>query len=134
MEIRNNICNPSIPSIFSSIFFLFLIQDFVNGHSSNLGNDLPVPLKLPSPMLLDQGDLNEGNRHFSRHRITIYDDPRDYVVGGDGAELPNVGRSRESGYIYHSSPHMDFARSTAGGEPIGSVRLTEEFYDDRDRW
>lgn len=100
-----------------------------------MGNDLPAALELPPPMLFNQGDRNEGNRHFSRHRITIYDDPRDYV-GGDGgiAERPNVGRSRESSYIYHSLPHMDLERSTADGEPIGSVRLTEEFYDDRDRW
>lgn len=79
---------------------------------------------------MDRDDRDDGNRHFSRHRITIYDDPRDYVGGQPNA----IERSRESSFIYHSSPRIDFSRSTIGGSQPESHRFGEEFYDDRGRW
>lgn len=97
---------------------------------NDLASATSTATRYTPPLPFDRGDRNEGNRHFSRHRITIYDDPRDYVGGGRDERLG----TRENSFIRHPmpSPRMDtYVRSAM---PDGSAVFAEEFYDNRRRW
>lgn len=99
----------------------FCTQGYINGHSPRLpvGGDLPPP-----PLPLNRG---QDDGYFSRHRITIYDDPRELIDPRRteaerreaAAYMNNVGGG--SGSIYHN-PRLDFRPSP--------LRL-RDYYDEK---
>ncbi|XP_037030204.1 uncharacterized protein LOC119070025 [Bradysia coprophila] len=88
-----------------------------NVHSPRLSNNSPIPLPLP---------LNRGqdDGYFSRHRITIYDDPRELIDPRRIAERRgSFGNNNfASDGIYHS-PRLEIRSS-----PL----RVRDYYDERD--
>lgn len=88
---------------------IVLLKDYNNGYTHRSTNDLPLhqqnKLKLPSLHLPLNRLQDDGN--FLRHKITIYDDPREL------AEHRWIGKRKDTAaHISNDGKYNNFGRST----------------------
>lgn len=111
-------------------------QSYINNGAGHSPTHLPIGNELPRPLLqpLDGGGGGGGEQddgYFSRHRITIYDDPRELIDPRRGEVdryMMHGNAMGGGGSIYHT-PRLDFRpsplRLRGGGGVVG------DYYDEK---
>lgn len=78
---------------------------------------------------------NEDDGFYARRKITIYEDPRDFIEPHrSNIDRENaVEHQRESGFIYHSEPILEFVRPRQRTS-TSMVRFDDDFAAGRGNW